>query len=116
MWEEEIEKEIEQKFQRMRQEAQDQLPLKITREGVEKCVKKLKMKKADDNDGYVNEMLKYGGKEMVVSLWMMFNRISREGKIPTQCESMRIKSLYKNKGSRQEMKNGRGYIPYQHDQ
>lgn len=35
------------------------------------------MKNAEDNHGYRNEILIYGGKEMVVSLWMVFNRMSR---------------------------------------
>ena len=39
---------------------------------------------------------------------MMFNRILNEGEIPSQWEEMRIKSIYKNKGSRKELKNRRG--------
>ena len=55
-----------------------------------------------------NEIMKNGGFEMIKSLTLIFNRIIKEKKIPEQWENMKIKSIYKNKGARDEIKNRRG--------
>ena len=75
---------------------------------VRKQIQKLKSKKAPDREGWTNEMLKKGGKEMEQSIISMFTRIHNELEIPQQWDTMKIKSLYKNKGSRSDMKNRRG--------
>ena len=77
-------------------------------EEVQQTIKKLKSKKAPDEEGWGNELIKMGGKEMVISIWMMFNRVLKDGIIPEQWEAMKIKSIYKNKGSKQEVTNRRG--------
>ena len=38
----------------------------------------------------------------------MFNRILKEGDTPRQLGNMKIKSIYKNKGSKKDMNNRRG--------
>ena len=60
-------------------------------------MKQLKKRKAEDNQGWNNELLIRRGKEMVKSLHLMFNRILKEGEIPEQWEEMRIKSIFKKK-------------------
>ena len=68
----------------------------------------LKIKKARDEDGWSNEMIKYGGQEMCKSLKIMMNRILKEEIIPEQWKKMRLKSNYKNKVERKDMSNRRG--------
>ena len=46
-------------------EAELQEPLKIEKIDVENSCKKLKKKKAEDYEGWKNEMILYGGKEMI---------------------------------------------------
>ena len=52
------------------------------------------MKKAKDESGWQNEMIKAGGEVMMKSLEKMFNKIMKEGKIPKQWDKMGIKSVY----------------------
>ena len=53
-------------------------------------------------------MLKAGGHDLVKSLQIIFNKIMNQRVIPTSWKIMTIKSIYKNKGKRTEMKNRRG--------
>ena len=106
--EKDTEKNIEEKLQKILKKGKEQQPLKIEKIDIEKAVKNLKMKKAKDENGWQNEMIKAGGEVMVKSLQKMFNKIMTEGKIPKQWNKMGIKSVYKGKGSRSEVKNRRG--------
>ena len=45
---------------------------------------------------------------MVMPIWKMTKKILKDLEIPKQWENMKIKSIYKNKGSRDDMKNRRG--------
>ena len=51
-------------------------------EEVQQTIKMLKSKKAPDEEGWRNELIKMGGKEMVTSIWIMFNGILKDGIIP----------------------------------
>ena len=106
--EEEIEEGIQIRLKRIEEKANKQKPLDVKIEEVEQTIKKLKLKKALDEEGWRNEMIKMGGREMVISIWMMFNKIFKDGIIPEQWEAMKIKSIYKNKGSKKEVTNRRG--------
>ena len=102
------ESRINRKLEEITTEAKEQLPLKISQEKIRKQISKLKNKKAKDSDGWKNEMIKYGGEEMMVSIWKMTRKILNENEVPAQWERMTIKSIYKNKGRRDEMSNRRG--------
>ena len=45
---------------------------------------------------------------MEKSLTIIFNKVMTEMKIPKEWEQMMIKSIYKNKGAKTEIKNRRG--------
>ena len=64
-------------------------------------------KNSSDEEGWRNEMIKYGGEEMHKSLCLMINQLQVQG-IPKQWQKMKIKSIYKGKGSRKEVGNRRG--------
>lgn len=52
-------------------------------------------------------MILDGGEGMVEAITIMFNQITMGNKRPINWKVMKILSLYKNKGSRQELKNRR---------
>ena len=104
----EAEERVKNKMKEIEVKARTQDSLYITQEEIKKVVNKLKRKKAPDREGWKNETVINGGKEMIESLYMMFNEIMKTGAIPIQWEKMKIKSIYKNKGSEKEMKNRRG--------
>ena len=87
--------------------AENQEPLEITKDLVEIAIKKLKRKKAADEEKLTNEMILEGGDEMVNSITYMFRKISVTQQIPNQWKTMRIKSIHK-KGSKLLMDNKRG--------
>ena len=53
-------------------------------------------------------MLKKGGKDIAESLRAMFNKILRKNKCPGEWQKVKIKSIYKNKGSKEDLYNQRG--------
>jgi len=71
-------------------------------------IKKLKNKKAKDLEGWKNEYIKMAGKDLKDSMLRMYNTIIKSKKIPTQWKRMKIKSIYKKKGDRKNMKYQRG--------
>ena len=75
--------------------AENQEPLEITKDLVEIAIKKLKWKKAADEEKWTNEMILELGDEMVNSITYMFREISVTQHIPNQWKTMRIKSLHK---------------------
>mgnify|MGYP001800575693 CR=1 FL=1 len=70
--------------ERIEKKGKQQQPINIEEEDIEKVIKTLKRRKAGDQEGWRNEMLICGGKEMVRSLAILFNRISKEMELPTQ--------------------------------
>ena len=87
--------------------AENQEPLEITKDLVEITIKKLKRKKASDEEKLTNEIILEGGDEMVNSITYMFREISVTQQIPNQWKTMRFKSIHK-KGSKLLMDNKRG--------
>ena len=55
--------------------AEKQIPLKIEKEQIEEIIHKLKKKKAEDYEGWRNELMIFGGNEMIKSLVRMFNKV-----------------------------------------
>ena len=102
------ERKVEEKMGNIRKIARTQDPLKVTETEVRKVVNELKRKKAPDLEDFRNEYLKGGGEEMILSLVTLFNQILKELSVPEQWAKVKVKSIYKNKGKRTEMKNRRG--------
>ena len=77
---------------------------------MKKVMKKLKVNKATDPVGLVNELFKPGvaGSYVVDSVLTVCNMIKYEYRIPVFMELTNITSIYKNKGSRQDLNNDRG--------
>ena len=73
-------------------------------------MKKLKTNKATDPVGLVSELFKPGvaGSDLVQSTLSLCNLIKRECQIPKFVELANITSIYKNKGSKQDLNNDRG--------
>ena len=77
---------------------------------INKVMKKLKTNKATDPVGLVGELFKPGiaGTDVVNSVLKLCNMIKNECKIPEFMELTNITSIYKNKGSQQDLNNDRG--------
>ena len=104
----ELMRKVETKFNKIMEKGEKQQPLQITRNDIENTVKKLKRKKAKDSKGWNNEMVIEGGEEMIKSLEMMMQRTLNEEVTPAQWNEMIIKSIHKNRKSRQDLTNQRG--------
>ena len=74
--------------------AENQEQLEITNDLVEIAIKKLKRKKATDEEKLTNEMILEGVDEMVNTITYMFREISLTQQIPNQWKTMRIKSIH----------------------
>ena len=77
---------------------------------LDKVLKSLKNNKTQDPSGMINELFKQGciGDDLKIALLGLFNGIKAHQFIPTFMSLSNITSIFKNKGSRLEMKNERG--------
>ena len=73
-------------------------------------LKNFKRKKSRDALGYANELFRpeVAGADLKVAILKMMNRIKRELIFPESLESCNISSIFKNKGSRNNLDNYRG--------
>ena len=99
---------MEKQLENIIKKGKEQDPIVFTKKEVEKGISMLKRKKAEDRSGWKNKMVLEGGEEMDKSLTKICNKVMEEGQIPTEWEKMKVKSIFKNKGSIQEVKNRRG--------
>ena len=76
-----IQFKVEKEFQQITNRQGDKKE-RITETIIRKAIRKMKNKKAADRLGWKAEWIKEGGKEMVKSLYILFNRIKTENKIP----------------------------------
>ena len=67
--------------------------------------KKLKKEKSPGPDEIYNEVIIHAGRNLQENILDMINRFWREEKIPEELYKITIKSLYKGKGSTEELKN-----------
>jgi hypothetical protein len=79
----------------------------LSKEDIEKELRLLKNRKSPGPDGILNEMLKYGGTELITHLTQLFQRIFRLGTIPKAWKQSTIIPLFK-KGSKTNPDNYRG--------
>ena len=77
---------------------------------LDNVLKSLKNNKTQDPSGMINELFKQGciGDDLKIALLGLFNGIKAHQLIPTFMSFSNITSIFKNKGSRLEMKNERG--------
>ena len=80
----------------------------ICYEEVEYAVRKLKKGKSAGLDGVCVEMIKEGGKSMLLWLVRMFNVCWKEGKVPQDWQDGSLVPIYKGKGDKMECSNYRG--------
>jgi hypothetical protein len=75
-----------------------------------KVMKQLKVNKAADPVGLVSELFKPGvaGTDLINSVLTLCNMIKYECRVPKFVELRNITSIYKNKGSKQDLDNDRG--------
>ena len=77
---------------------------------MDKVLKGLKNNKTRDPHGLINEIFKPGvlGKDLKMAILNLFNSIKKEQKLPKFLQFANITTIYKKKGSRQDMNNDRG--------
>jgi hypothetical protein len=80
-------------LEKIQEIAKTQEPFVIDQNDVEDILKKLKTKKAEDFDGWKNELLISGGEEMEASLVLMCNKISENLTTPEQWNTVIVKSF-----------------------
>ena len=103
-----IQETTDKKFQRYMEIAENQCHDEIEEIEIKDILKTLKNNKAPGLDEITNEILKKGGKDIAESLRAMFNKILRGNKCPGEWQKVKIKSIYKNKGSKEDLNNQRG--------
>ena len=81
---------------------------KWTLEELKKAIKKLKGNKCRDPHGHVNELYMNMGHDGLVSLLDMLNEIKEVLLIPSKLNLSNVSTIYKGKGSKQEVINLRG--------
>jgi archaellum component FlaC len=101
-------KRMAKKMEEIQNIAKHQEPIQFEYNEITKGINQLKKKKAADLQGWRNEMILNGGPEMEKSLMQIYNAVLRGNKVPEEWEQVKIKSIYKNKGSRKQLKNRRG--------
>ena len=99
--------QLVEKWNQDRQEGGGELDNIITEEEVKKAIKKIRRGKAAGVDGVVNEILKYAGEEMSRSLWLLFNTMFDEEKIPIDWARGLIVPIFKD-GDKHVAENYRG--------
>ena len=73
-----------------------------------KIIKALKRNKSPGPDGFPAEIFIHAGGEFIKSITEMFNNIKRNHGVPRKWNMVKIKTLYKNKGSPKDLENYRG--------
>ena len=112
-------REISPEYQELRdlKEYLCKLRLEITRNSdfnpwtmrnLEDAIDKLKNNKCKDPHGHVNELYKHLGEGGRLSLLIMLNRIKKEVIIPASLQLSNVSTIYKGKGSKQNVINSHG--------
>ncbi|XP_066936959.1 uncharacterized protein [Clytia hemisphaerica] len=84
--EREAELKVNRKIEEVEKCATNQSPIKIKTKEVMEIVLKLKNRKAGDEEGWTNEMVKAGGQDTGEALTKIFNMVVKEQCIPKQWE------------------------------
>lgn len=81
--------------------------IKITLEELEEALRKTKNGKAPGSDGINSELIKNASRKFKVRLTRLYNRILKEGKIPSEWRGAIVVPIFK-KGDRENLANYRG--------
>ena len=98
----------DQRFKKCTESAMNSMTESISEEELNTVIKNLKNNKAPGSDEITNEMTKKGGKDLITSLKNVYNKILKEKKCPSDWRKVKIKSIYKNKGEKEDLNNQRG--------
>ena len=79
-----------------------------TIEQLQKAIKKLRNNKCRDPHGHINEIYKHLGQDGLTSLLNLLNLIKQEIIIPSKLNLSNVSTIYKGKGSKQNVVNLRG--------
>ena len=81
-----------------------------TVEDLDNVLKKLKSNKTRDPHGLINEIFKHGviGEDLKLAMVNLFNDVKIHLKLPEKLQYANITTIWKKKGSRQDMENDRG--------
>ena len=71
-------------------------------------VARLKNNKCPGVDGFPAELFKHAGDGVLKSLLTMYNKVKISKEIPEQWNLVKITTMYKNKGSKKQLKFYRG--------
>ena len=104
----EVEKYVTTTIAKMEEISKTKEIEEITDEEYNKMKKELKNRKAKDMEGWKYELVKWAGEDLEKSIKIMLNQSIEEKEIPEEWKNMKIKSIYKNKGSKKKVKNRRG--------
>ena len=77
---------------------------------LKKVLKSLKSNKSRDSEGLIFEIFKedVAGKDLMESVLLLANKAKNEGEVPDFLKEAQITSIYKQKGSKKELRNERG--------
>ena len=81
---------------------------RINKKEIENNVNRLKSKMTTDVQEWSNSILKHSGSDIINSLKIILNEIEQQHVIPREWQELIVKSIYKNKGKRNDMENRRG--------
>ena len=79
-----------------------------TMDDLQRAIQRLKANKCRDPLGHINELYQYLGKDGLLSLLHLLNKIKKELLIPSKLDLSNISTIYKGKGSRRDVINLRG--------
>ena len=81
-----------------------------TMKDLENSIKKLKSNKSRDPPGFVNKLFKEGnmGNDLMNALLIFYNRLKDQMEIPEFVKDSDITSIFKHRGSKEDMNNQRG--------
>ena len=80
----------------------------FTLKELRKVVARLKNNKCPGVDGFPAELFKCAGDGVLKSLLTIFNEVKRSKDVPEQWNAVRITTIYKQKGSKKQLKSYRG--------
>ncbi len=103
-----IDEDVNQIFSYYLKQAQTDTIKEVSISEIEEVLKELGKSKASGPNPIIYEMIKKGGPLVTTFLCNLFNKILTERKMPKDWLRVTIKSIFKNKGSKEDLKNQRG--------
>ena len=104
----EYQKEREQLCEERILEASKNVTEDWSEKDVKDVINKLKKRKSRDPNGYSNEIIQSGGRDVLCAITKLMNNIKKQQQYPQSLQACNITSLFKNKGSRKDFNQYRG--------